>query len=74
MRPGQPYRDHQLPVLTDPQRERLIVHHVRWLGKLGVRVHSHRSPRTPNTSPSTPPKKRGRPRKTTTSEANPISS
>jgi hypothetical protein len=28
-------------VLADPQRERLILHHVRRLGKLGVRVLEH---------------------------------
>jgi transposase len=62
LRTGQPYQDRNAPpLLSEQQRERLIRHHVRRLGKLGVRVHSHRSP--PPT-PSDPPKKRGRPRKT----------
>lgn len=67
LRTGQPYRDHQLPLLADPQRQRLILHHVRRLGKLGVRVHSHRAPHTPAT---TPPKKRGRPRKNNPAKTN----
>lgn len=42
LRTGQPYRDRQAPPLTEQQKDRLIRHHVRRLGKLGVRVHSIR--------------------------------
>ncbi len=40
LRTGQPYRDRQAPALSGQQKDRLICHHVRRLGKLGVRVHS----------------------------------
>jgi hypothetical protein len=40
LRTGQPYRDWQAPALSGQQKDRLIRHHVRGLGKLGVRVHS----------------------------------
>jgi transposase len=39
---GQPYHDRQVPALSEQQKERLIRHHVRRLGKLGVRLHSLR--------------------------------
>jgi transposase len=68
LRTGQPYQDRQCPPLSEPQRERLIRHHVRRLGKLGVRVHSHRPA---SSAGSTPPNKRGRPRKILPSETNP---
>lgn len=42
LRTGEPYRDRQAPTLTEPQKQRLIRHHVRRLGRLGVRVRSHR--------------------------------
>lgn len=42
LRTGQPFQDRQAALLPEPQRERLIRHHVRRLGKLGVRVHSLR--------------------------------
>jgi transposase len=42
LRSGQPYRERQLAPLSPENRERLIRHHVRRLGKLGVRIHSHR--------------------------------
>jgi len=61
LRTGQPYQDRHAPPLSEQHKERLIRHHVRRLGKLGVRVHSHRPP---SSTTSTPPKKRGRPRKT----------
>jgi transposase len=61
LRTGQPYQDRQTPALAEPHKQRLILHHVRRLGKLGVRIRS--SPSAPST-PSSPPKKRGRPRKT----------
>lgn len=40
LRTGKPYQDRQAPALTQSQKERLIRHHSRRLGKLGVRVHS----------------------------------
>ena len=40
LRTGQPYRDRQAPALSGQQKDRLIRHHVRRLGKLGVRVYS----------------------------------
>jgi transposase len=52
---GQAYQDKQAPVLDQHQKQRLIRHHIRRLGKLGVAVHSSRpataiadSRRTPN--------------------------
>lgn len=42
LRTGEPYYDRQAPALSGQQKERLIRHHVRSLGKLGVRVHSLR--------------------------------
>jgi hypothetical protein len=40
LRTGQPYRDRQAPALSGQQKDRLTRHHVRRLGKLGVRVYS----------------------------------
>jgi transposase len=40
LRTGQPYRDRQAPALSGQQKDRLIRHHVRRLGKLGIRVYS----------------------------------
>jgi transposase len=37
---GQPYHDKRGPVLDQRQKERMIRHHVRRLGKLGVAVYS----------------------------------
>jgi len=42
LRTGEPYRERAAEALPEPQKERLIRHHVRRLGKLGVRVYSHR--------------------------------
>jgi hypothetical protein len=42
LRTGQPYRERQMPPLSPEHKERLIRHHVRKLGKLGVQIHSHR--------------------------------
>jgi transposase len=42
LRRGEPYRDRQTPALSEPQKERMIRHHVRRLGKLGVRICSNR--------------------------------
>lgn len=39
---GKPYQDRRAPALSESRKERLIRHHVRRLGKLGVRVHSNR--------------------------------
>lgn len=39
---GQPYRDKQAPALEPQQKERMIRHHLRRLGKLGVAVCSPR--------------------------------
>jgi transposase len=39
---GQPYRERKASALTDKQKDRMIRHHVRRLGKLGVRVCSKR--------------------------------
>jgi transposase len=70
LKTGHPYQDRQAPALSPQHQERLIRHHVRRLGKLGVRVHSLRPP-SPPSLPSSPPKKRGRPRKTVPGETNP---
>lgn len=43
LRSGEPYRERQASPLPDRQKERLIRHHVRRLGKLGVRVYSDRA-------------------------------
>jgi transposase len=43
LRTGTPYRDRNAAPMSEHQKERLIRHHVRRLGKLGVRVRSHRS-------------------------------
>jgi transposase len=40
LKSGKPYQERGLPVIDEKQRDRLICHHVRRLGKLGVRVHS----------------------------------
>ncbi|MCU1235444.1 MAG: transposase, family, partial [Candidatus Solibacter sp.] len=42
LRTGKPYQDHNPPPLTEAQKERLIRHHTRRLGKLGVRMRSKR--------------------------------
>ena len=47
LRTEQPYRDRQTPALSEPQKERLIRHHIRKLGKLGVRMRSHRPGHAP---------------------------
>ena len=36
---GQAYQDKQVPVLNQRHKQRMIRHHIRRLGKLGVRVH-----------------------------------
>ena len=40
LKTGQPYQEKGLPVLDEKQKNRLICHHVRRLGKLGIRVRS----------------------------------
>ena len=53
LKTGQPFHDRQAPALNEQHKERLIRHHVRRLGKLGVRVHSLRSgPASLPTNPS----------------------
>jgi transposase len=47
LRTGEPYHDRQAPALSEQQKDRLIRHHVRRLGKLGVRVHSLRPGQDP---------------------------
>ena len=39
---GKPYQDRQAPPLSESRKQRLIRHHTRRLGKLGVRIHSIR--------------------------------
>jgi transposase len=48
---GQAYQDKQAPVLDQRQKQRMIRHHIRRLGKLGVAVHSSRAPATANSPP-----------------------
>jgi hypothetical protein len=38
LRTGQPYQDKQLPALEQRQKQRLIRHHIRRIGRLGVAV------------------------------------
>src|SRR5215472_12915581 len=46
---GQPYHEKRAPALTLSQKERIIRHHVRRLGKLGVTVYTPRpAPRHPH--------------------------
>jgi transposase len=40
LKSGEPYQERGLPVMDETQRNRLICHHVRRLGKLGIRVRS----------------------------------
>jgi len=40
LKSGRPYKERGLPVMDQNQRKRLISHHVRRLGKLGIRVRS----------------------------------
>jgi transposase len=40
LKSGQPYQERGLPVMDEKQRSRLIYHHVRRLGKLGIRVRA----------------------------------
>jgi len=47
LRTGQPYQDKRLPALEQRQKQRLIRHHIRRLGKLGVAVTAA-SPTTGN--------------------------
>lgn len=49
---GQPYHERAAPTLTESQRQRLIRHHVRRLGKLGVAAHSCRPQANPTPAPS----------------------
>jgi transposase len=38
---GEPYRERGLPAVSEQSKERLIRHHIRRLGKLGVKICSH---------------------------------
>ena len=40
---GQRYQERNVPVMSEPQRRRLIRHHIRRLGKLGVATRSCRA-------------------------------
>ena len=40
LKSGRPYKERGLPVMDQTQRDPLIRHHVRRLGKLGIRVRS----------------------------------
>jgi len=42
LRTGQPYQERGAPAITDAQRERIIRHHIRRLGQLGVAARSYR--------------------------------
>lgn len=53
---SEPYRDRQVEPLSEQQRVRLVNHHVRRLGKLGVRVYSHRPAPATRTLEVTTPK------------------
>jgi transposase len=35
----QPFQDRKAPLLDEPQRQRMIRHHIRRLGKLGITIH-----------------------------------
>jgi len=45
LRTGQPYQEREAAGMTEPQRQRLIRHHVRRLGKLGMATRSGRPTR-----------------------------
>jgi transposase len=45
LRTGEPYRDRQAPAMPAPQKQRLIRHHIRRLGKLGVPVYNYSEPK-----------------------------
>src|SRR5450432_2988430 len=53
LRSGEPYRDRQTPALTEQQKQRMICHHVRRLGKLGIRVASNRPGPAPDSETKT---------------------
>ena len=40
LKSGQPYQERGMPAMDETQKNRLICHHVRRLGKLGIRVRS----------------------------------
>jgi len=56
---GQPHQDRNLPPMDDQQRERMIRHHIRRLGKLGVKVRHNTVSRstTPKQEAETAPVK-----------------
>lgn len=42
LRTGKPYQDREAPPLSEAQKNRMVRHHIRRLGKLGVKIHSLR--------------------------------
>ena len=52
LRTGQPYHERQTAPVSHAQKQRLIRHHVRRLGKLGIRVHSLRAATGPAAAPA----------------------
>jgi hypothetical protein len=72
LKSGQPYDERGLPALDEKHKNRLICHHVRRLGKLGIRVRSltlDKPPAKPNKNPITkakPPKPKEKAAKKTT--------
>jgi hypothetical protein len=47
---GIPYQERGAPLMTEQQRNRLIRHHIRRLGKLGIAVRSGRRATAKNSS------------------------
>ena len=57
LKSGEPYQERGLPVMDETQRNRLICHHVRRLGKLGIRVRSLPVPKESKRKPKTTAKR-----------------
>jgi hypothetical protein len=57
LRSGQPYQERGLPVLDQRQKDRIIRHHIRRLGRLGIRVRST-TPSIPTRRKSSQPPRR----------------
>ena len=53
LKTGQTYQDKRVPVLDQHQRQRMIRHHIRRLGKLGIAVSSARPSSSATASPPT---------------------
>jgi transposase len=56
LKTGQPYQERGLPAMDETQRKRLICHHVRRLGKLGIRVGSVSLDKSGNDRPARKPR------------------